>query len=74
MPSRKALLMGAELYGEGFASLPAVRRDIEHMRTALQASGYEVELCPPEVLTNAGLLARQSHAQTRQSHAQILRR
>jgi hypothetical protein len=53
---RRALLIGAEDYGEGFAALPAVQQDIQLLRNALEASGYEVELCPRHVLTNAGQL------------------
>ena len=56
MSSRKAFLIGAEEYGEGFVSLPAVRQDIQLMSSSLEACGYEVEICPPEVLTNASVL------------------
>jgi hypothetical protein len=51
--NRRALLIGAESYGEGFAPLPAVREDVELLRSALQAAGYETEICPPQVMTNA---------------------
>jgi len=54
--NRKALLIGADDYGEGFAPLPAVRHDVELMRAALEASGYEVEICRDEIVSNAGRL------------------
>jgi hypothetical protein len=56
MGNRKALLIGVEDYGEGFAPLPAVREDIKHIGTALKAVGYETEQCLPEVLANASKL------------------
>ena len=46
MGNRKVLLIGVESYGEGFAPLPAVREDIKRVGGALQAAGYETELCP----------------------------
>ena len=56
MGNRKALLIGVENYGEGFAPLPAVREDIKLIGGALEAVGYEAALCPPEVLANASKL------------------
>ena len=56
MSARRALLIGAEDYGEGFARLPAVQQDIRLLRSALEASGYKVELCPRDVIANAGML------------------
>ena len=56
MSSRRAFLIGAEEYGDGFASLPAVRQDIQLISSSLKACGYDVEICPPEFLTNASLL------------------
>ena len=56
MSSRRALLIGAEDYGQGFAPLPAVRKDVELLHSALEAAGYEVAECPRDVLTNAGKL------------------
>ena len=56
MGSRRALLIGAENYGEGFAPLPAVREDIRLMQSALDASGYSIKICPAEILSNAGKL------------------
>jgi tetratricopeptide (TPR) repeat protein len=54
---RKALLIGAENYGDGgFPSLPAVRRDIELMQEALTASGYEATVCNADTVRNAGEL------------------
>lgn len=52
MANRKALLIGVEHYGEGFAPLPAVRQDIHMLGDALRATGYEVEICPEEDLSN----------------------
>ena len=54
--NRRALLIGIEDYGDGFAPLPAVREDIKHLCGALQAVGYETELCRLEVLANASQL------------------
>jgi hypothetical protein len=54
--NRKAFLIGVEDYGEGFAPLPAVREDIEHVSRALEAAGYATELCSPEVLANGSKL------------------
>ena len=56
MSDRRALLIGAEDYGEDFDPLPAAQHDIELFRSALEASGYEVEPCPEDVLINAGKL------------------
>jgi hypothetical protein len=50
---RKALLIGVQGYGEGFASLPAVVEDLRSIGTVLEAAGYELERCPPELLSNA---------------------
>jgi len=46
-------LIGAENYGPGFGSLPAVRSDIERMGKSLRAVGYEVEVCPGPVVGKA---------------------
>ena len=56
MSDRKALLIGAENYGEGFAPLPGVQKDIQLMHSALDACGYEVKICPQAVLNNASQL------------------
>lgn len=53
MTSRKALLVGAAEYGDGFAPLPAVRNDIPLLAAALGQAGYEVEVCPDELAANA---------------------
>jgi hypothetical protein len=53
---RRALLVGVEVYGEGFAPLPAVRVDIKNMSEALQTAGYELEFCTPEAQANASAL------------------
>lgn len=58
MATRKALLIGIENYGDGFPSLPAVRADLKHIRGALEAAGYETELCHAEILENASKLDR----------------
>ena len=65
MGNRKALLIGVETTGEGFAPLPAVREDIKLIGGALEAVGYEAALCPPEVLSEC--------QQARRQHARILR-
>jgi hypothetical protein len=54
--ARRALLIGAEDYGEGFRRLPAAQEDIRLLSAALKTSGYDVELCPGDVITNAGKL------------------
>ncbi|MEO5823565.1 MAG: caspase family protein [Vicinamibacteraceae bacterium] len=56
MTSRKALLIGAAEYGEGFARLPAVRNDVRTLAEALAAAGYETEVCSDDVVSNAGQL------------------
>lgn len=56
MTSRKALLVGAAEYGDGFASLPAVRNDVSLLATALATAGYEVEICTDEVVASAQAL------------------
>jgi hypothetical protein len=53
MSRRKALLIAAEEYGEGFARLPAVREDLRLLSTALEACGYEIETCPDDVTRDA---------------------
>src|SRR5262245_43893153 len=53
MANRKALLIGADQYGEGFAALPAVRHDVEVVDRALRATGYETEICSDQVVANA---------------------
>ncbi len=55
MGNRQALLIGIERYGVGFPALPAVHRDVDQMRTALEALGYEITPSPPD-LTNASSL------------------
>jgi uncharacterized caspase-like protein len=54
--SRKALLIGAEQYGEGFPDLPAVQQDVKLMASALTACGYAVEYCEPDHVSDAGKL------------------
>jgi hypothetical protein len=56
MGNRRALLIGPDNYGEGFAPLPAVKHDIELMGSALKASGYEIEICRQDVFSNAAML------------------
>jgi caspase domain-containing protein len=43
MQKRRALLVGIEEYGAGFAPLRAVRQDVALMGKALGSCGYEVE-------------------------------
>jgi len=54
--ARRALLIGAEDYGEGFRRLPAVQEDVRLLCSALEGCGYDVELCPEETIANAGRL------------------
>lgn len=56
MGNRKALLIGVEDYGEGFAPLPAAQQDVHIMQSALEAAGYETEICSRDFLTNAATL------------------
>ncbi|MGD9252033.1 MAG: caspase family protein, partial [Desulfobacterales bacterium] len=58
MSDRKALLVGVENYGKGFTALPAVKKDIQLMANALSVSGYTVERCHENILTDAGKLDR----------------
>jgi hypothetical protein len=60
--NRKALLIGIEEYGDGFAPLPAVREDLRCLGEALKNAGYEIELCPAEVLANASSLGKRIRA------------
>src|SRR5262245_30108301 len=53
MANRKALLIGADQYGEGFAPLPAVRHDVELVDRALRATGYETQIFPEQVIASA---------------------
>ena len=53
MSSRKALLVGAAEYGDGFTPLPAVRNDLPALAAALAQAGYEVEVCADEVAASA---------------------
>jgi hypothetical protein len=50
MGHRRALLIGAEKYGEGFAPLPAVRNDVTATSHALKNCGYDIDLVPPEIV------------------------
>ncbi len=59
MGNRKALLIGAAQYGDGFAALPYVSNDLERLQGALQAAGYETQTCPEEVVSNATQLDTQ---------------
>ncbi len=56
MGNRRALLIGPHKYGEGFAPLPAVKHDVELMGSVLEASGYEIEICPQDTLSNTATL------------------
>jgi hypothetical protein len=57
MPGR-ALLIGASDYGQGFVPLPAARQDVDVMRRALEARGYEVQIAPASIVANAADLDR----------------
>jgi hypothetical protein len=52
MGHRRALFIGAEKYGEGFAPLPAVRNDVTAMSHALKNCGYDIDLVPPEIVAS----------------------
>ena len=56
MTDRKALLVGAAEYGEGFAPLPAVRNDVQAFARALAGAGYGVQICAEAQASNAGSL------------------
>jgi hypothetical protein len=48
MSNRRALLIGALNYGEGFVPLPAVATDLELVSQALRTCGYDVSFMPPD--------------------------
>ena len=52
MSNRRALLIAAEQYGQGFVSLPAVREDVRALRATLESCGYVVEECSEEDARN----------------------
>src|SRR3954470_4650978 len=54
--NRRALLIGAERYGQGFPSLPSAKNDVALMREALQRCGFHVDICPDENVRNAAAL------------------
>lgn len=56
MPSRRALLVGASAYGEGFHDLNAVVRDLVVVEDALKARHFEVQIVEPNVSANATIL------------------
>jgi hypothetical protein len=62
MAHRKALLIGATDYGEGFAPLPAVQQDLALMRDALESCNYEVEIAPTNLATNGSQLDKHVRA------------
>lgn len=57
--SGRALLIGASDYGEGFASLPAVKQDIQLMKRELENRGYSVQISSDETVSNATSLDRE---------------
>jgi hypothetical protein len=56
MSTRRALIIGASEYGEGFAPLPAVATDLELVDRALSACGYEVAALPRSATESATTL------------------
>jgi hypothetical protein len=56
MARRKALLIGATDYGDGFDKLPAVQQDLALMRDALESCQYEVEIAPDALVSNGSQL------------------
>jgi len=53
---RRALLIGASEYGEGFFPLPAVRTDVAAVSKALLRCGYEIETASPESVSSPNRL------------------
>jgi hypothetical protein len=56
MSMRRALLIGASEYGEGFFPLPAVRTDVAAVSKALLRCGYEIETASPEIVSSPNRL------------------
>lgn len=63
--ARRALLIGAGTYGDGFQNLPAVHNDLEMMKRALESRGYSVECNENE--SNASTLDNAIHSFCRAS-------
>ena len=53
MNDRRALLIGASDYGEGFAPLPAVTTDLDLVKQTLRSCGYDVAEVPPALTHSA---------------------
>jgi tetratricopeptide (TPR) repeat protein len=53
MSARRALLIGASVYGKGFASLPAVTSDVDLIDHALGSCGYDVTRVPESTTQSA---------------------
>jgi hypothetical protein len=53
MSARRALLIGASVYGKGFASLPAVTSDLDLIDHALGRCGYDVTRVPDSTAHSA---------------------
>src|SRR4051794_32106955 len=53
MSFRRALLIGAAEYGDGFVALPAVPNDIEIVRRSLEYCGYDITLLPENAARSA---------------------
>ena len=56
MSIRRALLIGADQYGEGFAQLPSVRKDVATVSKALERCGYEIKIASSDVVRSPNLL------------------
>lgn len=58
MADRKALLVGVEHFGDGFPAMPAAAHDVALLAPALQAAGYETQLCSADQMASATALDR----------------
>src|SRR5262249_28918202 len=56
MSVRRALLIGASEYGEGFDRLPAVHTDIAGISKALRRCGYETTIVSSEIVSSPNRL------------------
>ncbi len=58
MADRKALLVGVEHFGDGLPPMPAAAHDVALLAPALQAAGYETQICSADQMANATALGR----------------
>lgn len=54
--ARRALLIGAAEYGDGFTNLPAAEQDVLLMKRTLTTCGFAVEVVSADTVRNASLL------------------